>query len=85
MIRKFWKKKANRTKVLVSTLVLFQVLGILSAIHSIMSVRTPQGSIAWALGLDTGRYESPFEGGQKFSIAGKDTGEKGQPITAIFS
>jgi cardiolipin synthase len=30
---------------------IFQILGFLSAVHSIMSVRTPQGSIAWAVSL----------------------------------
>ena len=31
--------------------IVFQVLGLVSAVHSIMSVRTPQGSIAWAVSL----------------------------------
>lgn len=49
-----------------------------------LSPRALNATIAWALGLDYSRYEAPFEGGQRFSVAGKDTGEKGEPITAIF-
>lgn len=36
---------------IVSIVVIFQLLGLLSAVHSIMSARTPQGSIAWAVSL----------------------------------
>lgn len=36
---------------IVTLVLIFQVLGILSAVHSIMSSRTPQGSIAWAVSL----------------------------------
>ena len=36
---------------IVATVVIFEILGILSAIHSIMSTRTPQGTIAWAVSL----------------------------------
>jgi cardiolipin synthase len=36
----------------------FQVLGLVSAVHSIMSVRTPQGSIAWAVSLVAVPYVS---------------------------
>lgn len=32
---------------------LFEILGILSAMHAVMNVRTPQGSIAWAVSLVT--------------------------------
>lgn len=39
-----------------SILVVFQILGVLSAVHSIMSTRTPQGSIAWAVSLVTFPY-----------------------------
>lgn len=51
MIRKNKNKKGGRTLVIVSIVVIFQLLGLLSAVHSIMSVRTPQGSIAWAVSL----------------------------------
>lgn len=36
---------------IVILVIVFEVLGILSAVHSIMSARTPQGSIAWAVSL----------------------------------
>jgi len=44
--------------VIVALVVVFQILGILSAVHSIMSARTPQGSIAWAVSLITLPYIS---------------------------
>lgn len=37
--------------VIVSLVLIFEVLGILSAMHAVMNVRTPQGSIAWAVSL----------------------------------
>jgi len=43
---------------IVALVVVFQILGILSAVHSIMSSRTPQGSIAWAVSLITLPYIS---------------------------
>ena len=42
-------------------------------------------TIAWALGLDYEHYESPFAGGQKFSISGKDTAKRGKPLKVLFS
>ena len=36
---------------IVSIVLLFEILGIISAIHAVMNVRTPQGSIAWAVSL----------------------------------
>lgn len=47
--------------------------------------RALNATIAWALGLDYSQYESPFPGGQKLSIAGKDTGEKFAPLRSLFS
>jgi len=41
---------------IVALVLIFQVLGLLSAVHSIMSTRTPQGSIAWAVSLVTFPY-----------------------------
>ena len=38
---------------IVALLAVFEVLGVLSAIHAIMHVRTPQGTIAWAVSLVT--------------------------------
>ncbi len=43
---------------IVALVVIFEILGILSAIHSIMSTRTPQGAIAWAVSLITLPYVS---------------------------
>ena len=43
---------------IVILIIVFQVLGLLSAVHSIMSARTPQGSIAWAVSLITVPYIS---------------------------
>ena len=36
---------------IVVVVVVFQLLGVYSAVHAIMSTRTPQGSIAWAVSL----------------------------------
>ena len=36
---------------IVVLVVIFQLLGVFSAVHAIMSTRTPQGSIAWAVSL----------------------------------
>ena len=38
---------------IVSIVLLFEVIGIVSAVHAVMNVRTPQGSIAWAVSLVT--------------------------------
>lgn len=43
---------------IVALVVVFEILGVLSAIHAIMSARTPQGSIAWAVSLVTLPYVS---------------------------
>ena len=43
---------------IVALVIIFQVLGVLSAVHAVMSVRTPQGSIAWAVSLVTFPYVS---------------------------
>ncbi len=51
-IRKHVDNLRQRKKtVIVSVLLIFEVLGILSAVHAVMNVRTPQGSIAWAVSL----------------------------------
>ena len=41
---------------IVALVIVFEILGILSAVHAIMSSRTPQGSIAWAVSLVTLPY-----------------------------
>jgi cardiolipin synthase len=43
---------------IVSLVVVFEILGILSAIHAVMNVRTPQGAIAWGVSLVTFPYVS---------------------------
>jgi len=43
--------KRRKKTVIVSLVLIFEVLGILSAMHAVMNVRTPQGSIAWAVSL----------------------------------
>ena len=43
---------------IVALVVVFEILGLLSAVHAIMSSRTPQGSIAWAVSLITLPYIS---------------------------
>jgi cardiolipin synthase len=35
---------------------LFHVLGLISSIHSVMSTRTSQGTIAWVIALNTFPY-----------------------------
>jgi len=50
-----------------------------------VSVHDFNATIGTALGVDTGHYVAPFEGGQKFSIAGKDTAPiKGKPIPGLL-
>lgn len=51
-------KGVRKTKMIVILLIVFQVLGVVSAVHAVMSVRTPQGSIAWAVSLVTFPYLS---------------------------
>lgn len=41
----------RKKTVIVSLILILEVLGILSAMHAVMNVRTPQGSIAWAVSL----------------------------------
>jgi len=43
---------------IVALVAIFQILGILSAVHAVMSSRTPQGSIAWSVSLITFPYLS---------------------------
>src|SRR5210317_1043641 len=43
--------RQRKKTVIVSLVLIFEVLGILSAMHAVMNVRTPQGSIAWTVSL----------------------------------
>lgn len=38
---------------IVALILFFEILGFISAVHAVMNVRTPQGSIAWAVSLVT--------------------------------
>ena len=58
MTKDMKRKRLRKTKIIVSLVIVFQVLGILSAIHAVMNVRTSQGSIAWAVSLVTFPYVS---------------------------
>jgi len=55
---KMTRKGIRKTKMIIILVIVFEVLGILSAVHAVMSVRTPQGSIAWAVSLVTLPYVS---------------------------
>jgi len=50
--------KGRRKKMIVIVVIIFQLLGLISAVHAVMSSRTPQGSIAWAVSLVTFPYIS---------------------------
>jgi cardiolipin synthase len=52
------RKGFRKTKMIIILVIVFEVVGILSAVHAVMSVRTPQGSIAWAVSLVTFPYVS---------------------------
>jgi cardiolipin synthase len=43
---------------IVAAVIVFQLLGVMTAVHAVMSTRTPQGSIAWAVSLVTFPYIS---------------------------
>jgi len=45
--------KRRKKTVTVIIVLLFEILGVLSAMHAVMNVRTPQGSIAWVVSLVT--------------------------------
>ena len=49
-------KKAKKRMIITVTLIVFHVLGFLSSIHAVMSTRTSQGAIAWAVSLNTFPY-----------------------------
>jgi len=54
--------------VIVAIVIVFEALGIFSAVHSIMSTRTPQGSIAWAVSL----VAMPFVAVPAYWVFGRD-------------
>ena len=49
-------RRKRRRMILVIAVITFHVLGFLSSINAIMSTRTPQGAIAWAVSLNTFPY-----------------------------
>ena len=53
---------------IVAIVIVFEILGVISAIHSIMSTRTPQGSIAWAVSL----VAMPFVAVPAYWVFGRD-------------
>jgi len=55
---KMTRKGIRKIKMIVILVIVFEVLGVLSAVHAVMSVRTPQGAIAWAVTLVTFPYVS---------------------------
>lgn len=50
------KPKTRRARILAAMVVIFSVLGFASSIHAVMSTRTSQGAIAWAVSLNTFPY-----------------------------
>ena len=46
----------RRRRMIVVIIVVFHVLGLVSSIHAIMTTRTEQGAIAWAVSLNTFPY-----------------------------
>lgn len=50
------KKKVKKRMIITATLIVFHVVGFLSSIHGVMSTRTSQGAIAWAVSLNTFPY-----------------------------
>jgi cardiolipin synthase len=52
------RERFRRTKLIITLVVVIEIVGILSAVHAVMSVRTPQGAIAWAVSLVTFPYVS---------------------------
>lgn len=50
----FWKR--HRKGIISGFFILFHVLGVFSSIKAIMTSRTPQGAIAWAVSLNTFPY-----------------------------
>jgi cardiolipin synthase len=49
-------KKPKRRRMISAIIILFHVLGLLSSIHAIMSARTEQGAVAWAVSLNAIPY-----------------------------
>jgi cardiolipin synthase len=50
------KPKTRRGRMIAALVVLFQIMGFLSSINAVMSTRTSQGAIAWAVSLNTFPY-----------------------------
>lgn len=44
-------RKPARRRIVAGLVIAFQLLGIVSAVHAVMNVRTEQGTIAWAVPL----------------------------------
>ncbi len=50
------KRKRGKKKMIALIVVVFQILGLLSSIHAVMTARTAQGAIAWGVSLNTFPY-----------------------------
>ena len=50
------KRHKKKRIVIVSLVVLFHLMGFFSSIHAIMTTRTEQGAVAWAVSLNTFPY-----------------------------
>lgn len=47
------RKTQGKSMFIVITLIIFQILGLISSVHSILHTRTSQGAIAWVISLNT--------------------------------
>ena len=47
------KRKNKRILLTAAIFAVFQVIGLISSVHAILSTRTPQGAIAWVISLNT--------------------------------
>ena len=50
------KKRTKKMWIVISVMVVFHVVGFLSSIDAVMSTRTAQGAVAWAVSLNTFPY-----------------------------
>ncbi|MDJ0842360.1 MAG: phospholipase D-like domain-containing protein, partial [Acidobacteriota bacterium] len=50
------KKKKRRRRMIALIVTIFHVLGVITSFHAVMSTRTSQGAVAWAVSLNTFPY-----------------------------
>ena len=63
--------KSKRFKAIAAITIAFYVAGIITAIHAVMTVRTPQGAIAWSVSL----VSFPFVAVPAYLVFGRSTFE----------